>query len=316
MACTKPLRAWCSTKGGITFKRQEAYVDRPLEIACKQCMGCRVDTAREWATRCLHEAQTEQELGNGSSFLTLTYSEEHLPKDWGLHVSDLQDFFKRLRKCLKGKRISYYAVGEYGERTLRPHWHVLLFGEDFAADRIPIGMNEHGDRKYISPWLQRAWGKGQTELGAISSASATYVTKYVTVRKTGKEAERAYSRSAGEKRWRVRAEFAVMSKRPGIGKRWFDRWNSDVYPADSLRDGAGRRQRTPRYYDRLLEEEEAGAGHSPSASGPPPAKRGERLLQAKALRKSRARERRASVTPERLEAREEILRRQLTPRKF
>ena len=46
----------------------------------------------------------------------------------------------------------------------------------------------------------------------------------------------------------LQPEYITMSRRPGIGSSWFDKYRSDVYPSDEviLR---GKRMRPPRFYD-------------------------------------------------------------------
>ena len=76
------------------FNKRDGYEDKPQSIACGQCQGCRLERSRQWAVRCLHESK----LHADNCFLTLTYSEEHLPRDGSLHIKHVQDFLKRLRK--------------------------------------------------------------------------------------------------------------------------------------------------------------------------------------------------------------------------
>jgi hypothetical protein len=41
-----------------------------------------------------------------------------------------------------------------------------------------------------------------------------------------------------------------MSRRPGIGKRWFDEYKEDCFPSDEVPvPGTGVLQKVPRYYD-------------------------------------------------------------------
>ena len=96
-----------------------------VELQCGKCIACRIAKSNEWGTRIYHELDYYPE----SCFLTLTYDEEHLPDDYGLHKKHLQDFFKRLRKNT-GKKIKYYAVGEYGENYDRPHYHCIMLAID------------------------------------------------------------------------------------------------------------------------------------------------------------------------------------------
>lgn len=83
----------------------------------------------------------ELSTNDSASFLTLTYNDEHLPLDYGLHKEDLQKFFKRLRINLKREyheyapKIKYYACGEYGDKTMRPHFHAVVYGLDNFDDK-------------------------------------------------------------------------------------------------------------------------------------------------------------------------------------
>lgn len=86
-------------------------------------MPCRLNRRRLWTHRLLLE-----QLKHGDScFLTLTYDEKHLPEGGSLVPKHAQDFLKRLRSKTNLK-LRYYLVGEYGEDTERPHYHVALFG--------------------------------------------------------------------------------------------------------------------------------------------------------------------------------------------
>lgn len=129
--------------------------------------------------RCVHEAQLHEE----NSFLTLTYDDEHLPENGSLHKPDLQKFFKRLR-FHTGKEIRYYACGEYGEKTLRAHYHVCLFGHNFSNDRQPFRrIGEH--ILYTSKTLTDIWGLGNTSIGDLTFESAAYTARYVMKKQTG-----------------------------------------------------------------------------------------------------------------------------------
>ena len=94
-----------------------------IVLPCGQCCACRLNKSRDWATRCVLEAKMHDE----NCFITLTYNDENLPKDYGLCKEDLTLFFKRLRKNT-GEKIRYYAAGEYGDLYGRPHYHACLFG--------------------------------------------------------------------------------------------------------------------------------------------------------------------------------------------
>jgi len=106
-------------------------------IPCGQCAACRIQRRKEWSLRLWHE----RSYWDRSVFVTLTYAEDHLPLckkgipegyTGTLVKEDLQKFFKRLRRVVR-KPIKYYACGEYGDSTQRPHYHALIFG---------LGMSE------------------------------------------------------------------------------------------------------------------------------------------------------------------------------
>lgn len=279
--CFHPLKAYRAPGGGVAFSVREGYVDLPLDLPCGQCIGCRVERSRQWALRCVHEAS----MHKANCFVTLTYSEDALPGDGGLHVEDWQKFAKRLRKRVGPFR--FFHCGEYGETTGRPHYHACLFGIDFAADRIPLRSGGSGKHAlYVSPLLTETWGHGHCSVGDLSFESAAYVARYVLKKLTGPEGEVEYSRvdvETGEY-FRVRAPYVTMSRRPGLGAKWFEKYSAEVYPADEVVH-AGRRFRPPRFYDGKLSEED--------------------LDQVKAGRIRRAVARREDVTPDRLAVREE-----------
>jgi len=235
----------------------------------------------------MHEAQITEENGKGSAFITLTYNEDSVPTDYGLNVRDLQLFHKKLRHRFGPFR--YYAAGEYGPVNLRPHYHAILFGIDFKADRIPIGDNPRGDRRYLSPLLERTWGMGRTELGSVTPASAAYVAKYCVTRRTGEQADEIYRRTKHGHEWQVQPEFAIMSLKPGIGETWYRKYKNDVFPSDeTIVDG--KPVKTPKYYTTLLEREDP-----------------ETHERIKLRRTQQGRQRRADNTPERLDAKELLL---------
>ncbi|AXL14883.1 replication initiator protein [Microviridae sp.] len=90
---------------------------------CGRCMPCRINTKRMWTGRIIGESVAYK---NNSTFLTMTYDEEHKPKDNSLSFRDLQGYLKRLRSGSLGE-LRYFAVGEYGDKTARPHYHAIIF---------------------------------------------------------------------------------------------------------------------------------------------------------------------------------------------
>ena len=141
MTCTSPFK----------LKQKEGGV---IELPCGHCLACRIARSREWASRIIHEMVYYED----TMFLTLTYNDDNLPSDVGLHKDDLQRFFKRLRKALDTKKIRYFACGEYGDTTSRPHYHAIIFG---------LGLNEI-DKKYVND----AWTLGFSYFGTVTFNSA------------------------------------------------------------------------------------------------------------------------------------------------
>lgn len=124
-------------------------------VPCGKCVYCYKKRQNEWSFR------LDMELKNSKSakFLTLTYSEDKLPKDGGLVMTDMQLFIKRLRKK-EPKKIKYYYVGEYGSVNKRPHYHMILFNssiDDYSG----------------------IWNKGFCYIGSVTQGSIRYTLKYM-----------------------------------------------------------------------------------------------------------------------------------------
>lgn len=232
-----------SGKRSIVFNRSDGFVDKPITIPCGGCIGCRIDKSRMWALRCVHEAKQHKE----NCFLTLTYNDDHLPENGVLVKSDLQKFFKRLRKA--GYDIRYYACGEYGDINYRPHYHVLLFGTSFLPDRRRISGTKPEHMLFTSETLSKFWPYGNCTIGIFNYQTAAYVARYVMKKITGKLADDYYRMvnvSTGEE-YQLPPEFACMSLRPAIGLSWFDKHASDAFPSDFLIHD-GKKHSVPRYY--------------------------------------------------------------------
>lgn len=188
--------------------------------------------------RCVHEAS----LYERNCFITLTYNDEHVPPGGGLQVKDFQDFMKRLR-FRYGSGIRFFHCGEYGEKFSRPHYHACLFNFDFPDKEL--WKNERDVKLYRSEALEDLWeDRGFCTVGDVTFESAAYVARYITKKVTGDRADAHY----GDRR----PEYTTMSRRPGIGKGWFERFASDVFPSDEV-VVRGKEMKPPKYYDRLFE---------------------------------------------------------------
>lgn len=243
MACYDPIRA-SQERPGAPVRLWPPIGEDSLALPCGKCIGCRTDRATQWATRCMHEASRWK----WNSFVTLTYDDNHLPQEKYLDAPALQRFFKRLRQhaARSGKNlrrnqrhgIRYFACGEYGEETGRPHYHALLFNCTFA-DAYVVGKDRYG-----SHTLSDLWPFGMAEFGSVTGAAANYVAQY-SLKKIGA------GDADADGVWRP-APFLRMSLRPAIGKEWLQQYAGDL--AKGYVTSQGRKQSIPRTYQNWLKE--------------------------------------------------------------
>lgn len=266
MPCNFPLTAYRGRetnpetgKRPIAFNSSKGYYDTQLKLGCGQCRGCRRDYAKQWAIRCLHEASQFK----NNCFITLTFNEKHLNSKGTLVKRDFQLFMKRLRKAYdglepvtdrKGKThypIRYYHCGEYGSIYGRPHHHACIFNFTFT-DKI-LWKEEGPTKLYRSPSLEHLWrhpdtgdSLGYSTIGDVTYHSACYVAGYISKKITGNKAPDHYQGRL--------PEYCTMSRRPGIGQAWFDKYSSDIVRNEgSLVLPGGFHHKTPKYYDRQFE---------------------------------------------------------------
>lgn len=214
-------------------------------VPCGKCIGCRLEYARQWAIRCQNEASCYE----FNQFLTLTYRDENLvysvkSKLPHLYPPHLTNFWKRLRNEFDG--IRYFACGEYGDTTHRPHYHACVFNFDCPGKELLKVKN--GNRIYRSDLLDRIWGHGHVAIGDVTFQSASYVARYVMKKKLGKSKE--FYEDNG-----IEPEFSRCSRRPGIGLPWIERFSGDVYYHGFMVIN-GKRVAPPKYYMRKFKENE------------------------------------------------------------
>lgn len=259
--CYEPLTAYRAKrlnengKRPVVFNRNSGFTDMELQIPCGKCLACQLKRARTWAIRCMHEAQLHQD----NIFITLTYSPENLPPGKTLVKSDFQKFMKRLRKKFprsKGDSIRYYMCGEYGGKNKRPHYHAILFNFDFP-DKVFWRFNGRNDKIHRSEILEALWPQGFSEIGSVTMESAGYVARYVQKKVFGEEGFQEYNDidyETGEITNERVPEYSASSKRPAIGKEWYERYKTDIYNKDFFTFN-GVKFKAPRYYDNLYELE-------------------------------------------------------------
>lgn len=236
--------------GQKSYIRKRSENQAGITVACNQCISCRIERARQWSVRCVHESKMHEK----NSYLTLTYNDESLPLDQGLHHEHWQLFAKQLRYHYGPFR--YYMCGEYGEQFTRPHFHSIIFGHDFLEDRKYLKKNKYGDSLYKSEKLNEIWGRGFITIGECNQNSANYVAGYILKKITGKKANDHYETvctTTGECT-PVRHPYNNMSRSPGIGATWFAKFSADVFPRDIIVDQNGHKSQPPAFYDKLYEQ--------------------------------------------------------------
>lgn len=184
---------------------KKPYMIGAMECPCQKCMPCRINKRRLWTHRIVLEMFSHK----ASSFVTLTYDEKNLPEKGYLAPEHVQKWLKRLRFTLAERslpNVRYYLVGEYGETTWRPHYHVALFG--YAP--CLRGRTDHR-LKYCCDscqTLKDTWGLGGVDVGELTLQSAQYIAGYVLKKMTSYKDERLCGRPP---------EFARMSRKRGLG---------------------------------------------------------------------------------------------------
>lgn len=248
MVCYHPIMAYRhkfrKTENGkalIDFKGGSVLEWDELRLPCGRCIGCRLERSRQWAMRCVHEAQYHDH----NSFITLTFDDEHLDPSGSLQPRDFVLFMKRLRKDLSknGIKIRFMHCGEYGDQFERPHHHAIIFGYDFP-DKYFWKLSD-GFPLYRSPRLEQLWPFGYSWIGSVTFESCAYVARYVTKKVNGDEAEDHYHGR--------HPEYITMSRRPGIGYQWLMD-HPEIYNYDDVVIRDNIHCKPAKYYDRIFEQ--------------------------------------------------------------
>lgn len=190
MACINPKKAWRSkyinpetNKRKMEFNREKAHdLYGVTPLACGKCVPCLQKKIQHKCIQCLHEMYT----CDAAMFLTLTYDDEHIitnPKclTGTLDKKHLKQFHKSLRKQITDKhgkdvKYKYFQSGEYGGKTGRPHYHVLIMGFAFP-DKIKVSMLQKRPL-YESISLNKLWKYGHIRLEDAGLGAASYIAKY------------------------------------------------------------------------------------------------------------------------------------------
>lgn len=244
------------------------YCVESVHLPCGQCIGCRIDKSREWANRMCMESS----YYDSNCFLTLTYDDKNVPeaayfdsderlekKALTLRKRDFQLFMKRLRRRVfrdEGIHIRFYACGEYGSRTQRPHYHVVIFNW-FPSDARYFKHDSRGYNFYVSGIVSDCWKYGNHLVSNMTWETCAYTARYVTKKLGNKESE-VYER------YNIEPEFTVMSRKPGLSNQFFHDHKLSIYydeneqPIIRLPNGDNPLKfRPPRYFDNLFDVEDS-----------------------------------------------------------
>lgn len=274
--------AECDSCGNWTFRKdsklspfscQVLYQEDSVVVPCGQCIGCRLEYSRQWANRCMLELQYH----DSAYFITLTYDDLHVPTRFYGHPEtgealpsltlrrrDLQLFFKRLRKAHPDDRIRFYAAGEYGSNTMRPHYHAIVFGLHLS-DLQPVSRSKLGYQYYSSAELQRAWSISPTNggnqyssgeviplgfvmCGQVTWETCAYTARYVTKKLTGNASE--YYNI-----FNIDPPFTAVSNKPGLARQYYED-HPDLFEHEYINISTptgGRKFRPPKYFDKLFD---------------------------------------------------------------
>lgn len=271
MRCLYPRTVGFLSDGKTITWSQKNYSKEyaTFQLPCSKCIECRLEYARQWAVRSVHEASIHEQ----NSFITLTYSDEKL-KSPKLQYRDFQLFIKKLRKHIhdqeteklfpnvteikarnqlfKGlskdtqdsirerSQISIFVTGEYGDKTKRPHWHALIFNWR-PNDTNYKYSNERGDKLFSSNILETLWGNGTTELGQITFESAGYCARYAAKKLVhGHDSDHDFK------------PISKKSSKNAIGKKFLETHWKDIFNHGEVILADGTKSTIPRYYEKWL----------------------------------------------------------------
>lgn len=238
-------------------KQNNQQIGKTQCFPCGKCIDCKARRVSAWSFR-LTEEEKKSET---SYFITLTYdtTQSHITKAGflTLYKRDVQLFFKRLRKKHAASPhtncgvIKYFAVGEYGNKTRRPHYHVIIFNVKLELmlsyqDQLVLKYSDYDGK---IPVKCEQWDHGHVTVGKVTGASVGYSLKYISKKKTV-PLHRNDDRQP---------EFSLMSKRLGMSYLTEEiiLWHkADVENRIYLNIAGGKKASMPRYYKQKIYSDE------------------------------------------------------------
>lgn len=220
-------------------------------IPCKKCIGCRLDYSKEWANR----GYLESLQWKNNYFVTLTYNDENIPKNGSLNPKHFTTFIKDLRANMRDNGIQkegirFMGCGEYGEKTERPHYHIILFNCNLPLESFYNPRINKGNTYWQNKIIEEEWNYGISNISDVNWNTIAYTARYITKKINGKQSEEHYQ---GKEK-----EFFRTSRKPGIGGYYYQENAEKIYENDEIivKNKKGViSQRVPKYFDRLKEKE-------------------------------------------------------------
>lgn len=249
---------WTKQYDSFSSSLATEFVREYTEIPCGHCIECYLNYSQQWANRCMFELTNYEPCE--CWFLTLTYDDQHIPDinsdvfSGTLLKEDLQKFWKRLRQFVERdvgekSRIRYFACGEYGENTFRPHYHAILYGFPWTNLR-KIGQSRSGFPLFECLTLGEIWKNGYVTASPVSWETCAYTARYVM-----KKVDKSYDQKLYAAN-NLTPEFVTMSRRPGIGFDYYQMNKDKIYEYDQIiisTANGGKILKPPKYFDDKFE---------------------------------------------------------------
>lgn len=231
----------CTNPQKITVNGEE------ITVKCGKCDTCKRERQQQWAIKLINEAKYHKK----ACFITLTFDNKILldknskAYKYGANASFVfninnskeyfKKFIKRLRKKYYEKNITFYHVGEYGEKTKRPHHHAIIFGINFEEDRTEMQLSKTGKTQYFSKTLSELWACGRVSIQDLNSNNTIYICQY-TLKK--------FKNNELNKRYKSIMSFSNRSK---MNIKWARRNATEIIKG-YLSDLDGKKYKIPKSY--------------------------------------------------------------------
>lgn len=217
MICLNPITAYENPEKGRPIFGWAGFSQglREIVLPCGKCPSCVHNYYSYWATRGYYELLNWPQ----NWFITFTYNDQNLPKDRSLSKKEFQKFVKKIKKAFgssKENPIRQIYCGEYGSKTLRPHYHVIFFNLNLD-DLVEKRRSDQGYLCYTSKTITDLWGNGDVEISEATPATIAYLFKYILKKKSRKEKKKPLSLEHDGITYDVEHEFIEASRNPGIG---------------------------------------------------------------------------------------------------